>query len=86
VDKVGDAAGAAADPQFLRLEDLAAGLRPPQVALEAAHAAIDRDDASSYLPFQGQPAPRLGHLERGGGTDPLRRPAARPSRRPPRPG
>lgn len=212
VDKVGDAADAAADPQFLRLENLDTGLRPPQVALEAPHAAIDRDDANSYLPFQGhlalreaacahvaastgrshdpgtrcvsvagglngilnvllatvepgqevvicdpvyaglvnrirlaggvprfvsctpgpggwatdpgelaaaigprtaavllmspvmpagavlggehfrcdrrpgQPAPRLGHLGRGDGTDPLRRPAARPSRRPPRPG
>jgi aspartate/methionine/tyrosine aminotransferase len=53
VDKVGDAADAAADPQFLRLENLDTDLRPPQVALEATHAAIDRDDANSYLPFQG---------------------------------
>jgi aspartate/methionine/tyrosine aminotransferase len=31
---------------------------PPQVALEATHAAIDRDDANSYLPFQGHLALR----------------------------
>src|SRR5215471_5608033 len=53
VDKVGDAADAAADPRFLRLENLDTDLRPPEVALEATRAAIDRDDANSYLPFQG---------------------------------
>jgi aspartate/methionine/tyrosine aminotransferase len=58
VDKVGDAADTAADPQFLRLENLDTDLRPPQVAMEATHAAIDRDDANSYLPFQGHLALR----------------------------
>lgn len=58
VDKVGDAADAAADPQFLRLENLDTDLRPPLVAVEATHAAIDRDDANSYLPFQGHLALR----------------------------
>jgi hypothetical protein len=58
VDEVGDAADAAADPRFLRLENLDTNLRPPQVALEATHAAIDRDDANSYLPFQGHLALR----------------------------
>ena len=58
VDKVGDAADAMADPQFLRMENLDTDLRPPQVALEATHAAIDRDDANSYLPFQGHLALR----------------------------
>jgi len=58
VDKVGDAADAAADPRLLRLENLDTDLRPPQVALEVTHAAIDRDDANSYLPFQGHPALR----------------------------
>ena len=58
VDTVGDAADAAADPRFLRLENLDTDLRPPQVALEATHAAIDRDDANSYLPFQGHLALR----------------------------
>jgi aspartate/methionine/tyrosine aminotransferase len=58
VDKVGDAADAAADPRFLRLENLDTDLRPSQVALEATRAAIDRDDANSYLPFQGHLALR----------------------------
>ena len=58
VDKVGDAADAAADPRILRLENLDTDLRPPAVALEATHAAIDRDDANSYLPFQGHLALR----------------------------
>ena len=58
MDKVGDAADAAADPRFLRLENLDTDLRPPEVALEATRAAIDRDDANSYLPFQGHLALR----------------------------
>ncbi len=58
VDKVGDAADAAADPRFLRLEKLDTDLRPPEVALEATRAAIDRDDTNSYLPFQGHLALR----------------------------
>lgn len=58
VDKVGDAADAAADPRFLRLENLDTDLRPPEVALKTTRAAIDRDDANSYLPFQGHPALR----------------------------
>ena len=58
VDKVGDAADAAADPRLLRLENLDTDLRPPEVALEATRAAIDRDDANSYLPFQGHLALR----------------------------
>ncbi len=54
VDKVGDAADAAGDPRFLRLENLDTDLRPPAVALEATRLAIDDDSANSYLPFQGQ--------------------------------
>jgi hypothetical protein len=57
VDRVGDAADAA-DPRFLRLENLDTDLRPPQVALDVTRAAIDRDDANSYLPFQGHLAQR----------------------------
>jgi len=53
VDKVGDAADAAADPRFLRLENLDTDLRPPAAAIEATHRAIDDDSANSYLPFQG---------------------------------
>ncbi len=54
VDKVGDAADAAADPRFLRLENLDTDLRPPAVALDVTRRAIDDDAANSYLPFQGQ--------------------------------
>ena len=58
VDQVGHAADAAADPRFLRLENLVTDLRPPQVALDVTRAAISRDDANSYLPFQGHLALR----------------------------
>ncbi|MEW9550656.1 pyridoxal phosphate-dependent aminotransferase [Nonomuraea sp. NPDC050783] len=54
VDAVGDAADAADDPEFLRLENLDTDLRPPAVALTATRAAVDDDAANSYLPFQGR--------------------------------
>jgi aspartate/methionine/tyrosine aminotransferase len=53
VDKVGDAADAAHDPRFLRLENHDTDLRPPEVALEVTRRAVDDDSANSYLPFQG---------------------------------
>jgi aspartate/methionine/tyrosine aminotransferase len=53
VDVIGDAADAAADPEFLRLENLDTDIRPPAVALAVTRAAIDDDAANSYLPFQG---------------------------------
>ncbi|MFG2007075.1 pyridoxal phosphate-dependent aminotransferase [Spirillospora sp. NPDC048911] len=56
VDKVGDAADAAHDPELLRLENLDTDLRPPAAALEVTRAAVDDDDANSYLPFQGHRA------------------------------
>ncbi len=58
VDEIGDAADAAADPDLLRLENLDTDLRPPQVAVEVTHHAIEDDDANSYLPFQGHAALR----------------------------
>ena len=58
VDRVGDAADAAADPRFLRLENLDTDLRPPEIALAVTRAAISHDDANSYLPFQGHLALR----------------------------
>lgn len=60
IDRVAAAAGA--DPAVLRLENLDTDLRPPAAALAATRAAIDSDDANSYLPFTG--------------TDELRRAAA----------
>ncbi|HEV7371072.1 pyridoxal phosphate-dependent aminotransferase [Arenibaculum sp.] len=58
VDRMGEAADAAADGELLRLENLDTDLRPPREALEATRAAIDRDDANSYLPFVGTNALR----------------------------
>jgi aspartate/methionine/tyrosine aminotransferase len=58
VDKVGDAADAAGDPNFLRLENLDSDLPPPAIARQVTHTAIDQDDANSYLPFQGHMALR----------------------------
>ncbi len=75
VDVVGDAADAAGDPEILRLENLDTDVRPPEVALEATHAAIDDDAANSYLPFGGLRALReaaASHVGRlaGRGFDP----------------
>lgn len=53
VDRMGDAADAAADPDLLRLENLDTDVRPPRIALDVTRAAVDDDDANSYLPFQG---------------------------------
>ena len=58
VDRVGDAADASGDPRFLRLENLDTDLPPPAIAREVTRAAVDRDDANSYLPFQGHRALR----------------------------
>ncbi len=51
IDRV--AAQAGDDPEVLRLENLDTDLRPPAVAIEATRAALDEDDANSYLPFTG---------------------------------
>jgi len=51
IDRIAAAAGD--DPAVLRLENLDTDLRPPDAAIAATHAAIDRDDANSYLPFHG---------------------------------
>ncbi len=65
IDSVAAAAGA--DRDVLRLENLDTDLRPPQAALEATRAAIDEDDANSYLPFIGSAELRravAGHVSR----------------------
>ncbi len=53
VDQVGDAADAANDPRFLRLENLDTDLPPPAIARKLTREAVDQDAANSYLPFQG---------------------------------
>jgi aspartate/methionine/tyrosine aminotransferase len=58
VDKVGDAADAAGDPRFLRLENLDTDIPPPVIARQVTHGAVEDDDANSYLPFQGHTALR----------------------------
>jgi aspartate/methionine/tyrosine aminotransferase len=70
IDRVAEAAGA--DPEVLRMENLDTDLRPPQAALDATRAAIDADDANSYLPFLGRPALREAaarHVSRLSGVD-----------------
>jgi aspartate/methionine/tyrosine aminotransferase len=58
VDRLGDAADAAADPEILRLENMDTDIPPPPHAVSATRAAIGRDDCNSYLPFMGQDALR----------------------------
>jgi len=53
VDRLGDAADAARDPELLRLENLDTDIRPSPAVLAATRAAIDDDTANSYLPFPG---------------------------------
>jgi aspartate/methionine/tyrosine aminotransferase len=53
VDRIGDAADAAADETILRLENLDTDLPPPAIAVAATHRAVADDAANSYLPFQG---------------------------------
>ncbi|MEO5633386.1 pyridoxal phosphate-dependent aminotransferase [Gaiella sp.] len=68
VDRMGDAADGAADPDLLRLENLDTDLRPLAAALEATRIAIDDDNANSYLPFPGHERLRhavASHVGRG---------------------
>jgi len=68
VDRMGDAADGAADPELLRLENLDTDLRPHPAALAATRAAIEDDDANSYLPFPGPERLRravAAHVGRG---------------------
>jgi aspartate/methionine/tyrosine aminotransferase len=71
VDRMADAAVAADDHRFLRLENLDTDILPPAVAREATKAAIDDDAANSYLPFRGHRALReaaAAHVSRISGV------------------
>lgn len=54
VDRMGDKADTAHDPEILRLENLDTDIPPPQIAIETTRNAIGRDENNSYLPFFGQ--------------------------------
>jgi len=53
VEQMGDLADSLKDSSVLRLENLDTDIRPPASALEQTRAAIDDDDANSYLAFLG---------------------------------
>ncbi len=53
VEDMGALADGLGDPELLRLENLDTDLRPPAAALAVTRAAVDDDDANSYLPFLG---------------------------------
>lgn len=67
VNVMGERADAARDPSMLRLENLDTDVRPPDIALRYTREAVDRDDANSYLPFEGHLDLRVaaaGHVGR----------------------
>ena len=77
VDHLGDRADQEQDTTLLRLENLDTDIRPPAVALQRTRAAVDEDEANSYLPFQGGVSLRraaAAHAGRRAGRiyDPLR--------------
>jgi aspartate/methionine/tyrosine aminotransferase len=72
VDRMGNAADAANDPEILRLENMDTDLRPPRAAILATQQAVESDAANSYLPFMGQQAVREAvarHVSRLSGVD-----------------
>ena len=66
VNVMGDRADAARDPSMLRMENLDTDLRPPEIALRHTREAVDRDDANSYLPFEGHRDLRVAAAEHVG--------------------
>lgn len=72
VDGIGDRADRLGDPSMLRLENLDTDVPPPAVALRVTRDGVGRDDANSYLPFQGARELRRAvcdHLRRLHGLD-----------------
>jgi len=71
VDRTGDSADAAHDPEILRLENMDTDLAPPPAAIAATHEAISRDACNSYLPFTGHASLRqaaTAHVSRLSGV------------------
>lgn len=54
VDRMGNAADAAHDPEILRLENLDTDIPPPRIAIQTTREGIGLDKNNSYLPFLGQ--------------------------------
>jgi len=52
IDRVAAAAGS--DPSVLRLENLDTDIAPPEIAVDVTRAAVEDDDANSYLPLTGK--------------------------------
>ncbi|HKS76164.1 MAG TPA: pyridoxal phosphate-dependent aminotransferase [Terriglobales bacterium] len=72
VDRMGNAADAAHDPDILRLENMDTDLQPPRAAILATHQAVENDASNSYLPFMGQQALRQAvarHVSRLSGIE-----------------
>jgi aspartate/methionine/tyrosine aminotransferase len=68
IDRVAAAAGD--DPEILRMENLDTDIRPPQAAVQATQAALDTDEANSWLPFTGRDDLKnavAAHIQRRGG-------------------
>lgn len=68
IDRVAAAAGD--DPDVLRLENLDTDVPPPAAAIEATRAALDEDEANSWLPFTGRDDLKeavVAYIERRGG-------------------
>lgn len=64
VDKMGNAADNAHDPEILRLENLDTDISPPPLALEVTKRSVERDENNSYLPFLGQQSLRQAATNR----------------------
>ncbi|MDQ3893152.1 MAG: pyridoxal phosphate-dependent aminotransferase [Actinomycetota bacterium] len=64
------AAAAGDDPDVLRMENLDTDVPPPSAAIDATRAAIDQDEANSWLPFTGRDDLKeavAAYIERRGG-------------------
>lgn len=68
VDRMGNAADAAHDPEILRLENLDTDILPPAIAIKTTLNAIGADENNSYLPFLGQDALRQAATKRVSGV------------------
>jgi len=64
VDRMGNAADAAHDPEIRRLENLDTDIAPPPIAIEVTRKSVGTDENNSYLPFLGQDALRQAATRR----------------------